>query len=1088
MKIKKFIISVIATASFFITAGAQNNPLWMRYPAISPDGKEIAFSYQGDIYKVSSNGGQAVRLTTNPAYDSKPVWSPDGKTIAFQSDRNFGSKDIYVMSATGGAAKRITTHSGGETPYTFTRDGKKVIFSAHIQDLVTSAMFPRTGFTELYQVSLDGGRPEMILPTPALNICLNKKGDKFVYQDLKGFENVWRKHHTSSVTRDIYLYDIKTDTHSPIVTWQGEDTDPVFASDERNIYFLSERSGSFNVYKTSVAKDAEAKQLTNFKEHPVRFLSIANDDKLCFGFDGEIYTMQEGQKPRRVNVTILNDNDQDNITPMTFSRGVTSAAVSPDGKQIAMVIRGEVFVTSADYSTTKQITFTPEAESGVSFGADNRSLVYASNRDGKSDLYIARIERKEDLNFPNATLIKEEKLIKNNDSEKQNPEFSPDGKEIAFVMDRSKLMVYNIANKSIRQITDGKYQHETTGSMNYSWSPDGKWFVLEYVSNNHAPYSDVGIVSSQQPNGKIHNLTNSGYFDQNPRWVMGGNAIIYSSEQYGMRNHASWGSMSDVMIVFLNREAYNKYMLNTEEYELLTEAEKAAKNKEEEEKKKEDKKKEDAKDKKDKKAKKDIVVEFDNIDTRIVRLTPNSSQLGDAYITQDGKNLYYMAAFEGGYDLWEHDLRKRSTQLLKKLNGSWVGFTPDKEGKNVFMIGGSSIQKMEVPSGKITPVSFRAEMKLDKDKERAYMYKVVKEEEAKRFYRKDMHGVNWDKLTKHYEKFLPYINNNYDFSEMLSELLGELNVSHTGSGYRSTSFADQTAELGLFLDIKPGKKGLKVQEIIVGGPFDNYRSKVKPGDILEKIDGNEITENTDYFPFLNGKVKKNVLVSFYSPERKERWDEVIKPISSGTLSSLLYDRWIKQRAAEVEKLSNGKLGYVHIPSMGDESFRKVYSDALGKYYEKEGIVIDIRYNGGGRLHEDIETFFSGSKYLTQVIRGKKYCDMPSRRWTKPSVMMICEADYSNAHGTPWVYKHMKIGKLVGMPVPGTMTSVNWVTLQDPTLYFGIPAVGYEKADGTYLENFQLEPDVKVKLDPKKIIKGEDNQIEAAVKQLLKDIK
>ena len=391
---------------------------------------------------------------------------------------------------------------------------------------------------------------------------------------------------------------------------------------------------------------------------------------------------------------------------------------------------------------------------------------------------------------------------------------------------------------------------------------------------------------------------------------------------------------------------------------------------------------------------------------------------------------------------------------------------------------------MDVSNNKFTPINYKAEMKIDLAKERQFMFDYVCREEKERFYEVSMHGVDWERLTQHYRKFLPYIDNNYDFSEMLSEMLGELNVSHTGSGYRSPSNNEKTANLGLFVSANGNKIGLKIDEILINGPFDNFQSKAKVGDIVEKIDGQEILPQEDYFSLLEGKAGKNTLISLYSPATGERWDEVIKPIGDGVLNNLLYNRWVKQRANDVERLSNGRLGYVHVPSMGDESFRKMYSDALGKYYQKEGIVIDIRYNGGGRLHEDLEVFFSGKKYLDQVVRGKKYCEMPSRRWNKPSIMLITEADYSNAHGTPWVYKNQKIGKLVGMPVPGTMTSVNWVTLQDPTLYFGIPVVGYRTAEGTYLENSQLEPDVKAPLDLNKAINGEDTQLEVAVKELL----
>ena len=276
-------------------------------------------------------------------------------------------------------------------------------------------------------------------------------------------------------------------------------------------------------------------------------------------------------------------------------------------------------------------------------------------------------------------------------------------------------------------------------------------------------------------------------------------------------------------------------------------------------------------------------------------------------------------------------------------------------------------------------------------------------------------------------------------------------------------------------------------EVVEKSPFDRSTSKVKAGVIIEKIDGEEIKEGMDYTPLLNGKGGKKVLVSLYDPQTKSRWEEVVKPISNGAFSSLLYKRWVKQRAADVEKWSNGRLGYVHIESMDDESFRTVYSDILGKYNDCEGIVIDTRFNGGGRLHEDIEVLFSGKKYFTQVVRGREACDMPSRRWNKPSIMLQCEANYSNAHGTPWVYSHQKLGKLVGAPVPGTMTSVNWVTLQDRSLVFGIPVVGYRLPDGSYLENTQLEPDVYVLNTPETIVKGEDTQLKAAVDELLKDI-
>ena len=484
---------------------------------------------------------------------------------------------------------------------------------------------------------------------------------------------------------------------------------------------------------------------------------------------------------------------------------------------------------------------------------------------------------------------------------------------------------------------------------------------------------------------------------------------------------------------------------------------------------------------------KDIVVDLKNIEDRIVRLTPNSSNMGSTIISKDGETLYYLAAFEGGFDMWKMNLRKKETKLLHKMDAGWATMEMDKDGKNLFLLGGRSMQKMDMNSNELKPIRYRAAMKMDLGAEREYMFNHVYKQQQKRFYNTNMHGVDWDSMSDAYRKFLPHINNNYDFAELLSEWLGELNVSHTGGRFYPGGQSEPTASLGLLFDWNFNGKGMLISEVIEKGPFDKASTKVKSGVVIEKIDGTEITPEMDYYTLLNNKARKKTLVSLYNPQTGERWEEVTIPISNGALSDLLYTRWVKQRAADVDKWSGGRLGYVHIESMGDNSFRSVYSDILGKYNNREGIVIDTRFNGGGRLHEDIEILFSGKKYFTQVVRGREACDMPSRRWNKPSIMLTCEANYSNAHGTPWVYSHRKLGKLVGMPVPGTMTSVSWETLQDPSLIFGIPVIGYRLPDGSYLENSQLEPDIKVTNSPETIVKGEDTQLKTAVEELLKEL-
>ncbi|WP_290095802.1 S41 family peptidase [uncultured Duncaniella sp.] len=1088
---KKLVSSILfAAATMTVTAAT---PLWLRDVQISPDGKTIAFTYKGDIFTVPAAGGEAKRLTTAESYESVPVWSPDGKSIAFASDRN-GGQDIYIMEAKGGPACQLTFHSVSEIPQGFTPDGKYVVYSANIQAPAASLIYPSSRMGQLYKVPAEGGRPQQILGTPALSISYLPDGASFLYQDDKGTENEWRKHHTSSVTRDIWRYDAKTGSHTNLTARGGEDRNPVIGGDGETVYFLSERNGgSFNVYSFQLSDPSKVSAVTKFTTHPVRFLSRGANGTLAFTYNGEIYTVNEkGGKPAKVAIDIVTDN----VEPVMRRKAgsLAGAAVSPDGKQVAFVSHGDIFVTSVEYPSTRQITKTPQGESYPSWGADNRTLYYTSDRDGHKNIYRATISRKDDPNFSNATLIEETPVFPAKDNiDRQNPLVSPNGELMAFIQDGNKIGVTNLKTRKTRLLTNGETYTARDGGITLDWSPDSEWLAATIDVHQRDPYYDIAIINVS--NGEMTNITNDAYINTNPRWVMNGNAIIFSSDRYGMKNHASWGSTEDVLMVFTNREAYDRYRLSDEDFALLKEVEKSQKNNKSSAS-KDDKKKDKKKDKKDSKkddAKKDdtkpadaVNVELDGICDRIVRLTPFSSSLGDNYVDNDGENLYFMSRVDNGYDMWKKNLRKGDVSLFKKMGSGGVALQADAAGKNLFLLG-STLRKMSLPGGNMTTISFNATQEIDPVKEREYMYDFIVDQEAKRFLVKDMFGVDWKGYGENYRKFLPHINNNYDFSELASELLGELNVSHTGSGYRANGSQEPTASLGLLYDLTYTGNGLKVSEILKKGPFDRANSRMTPGAVITAIDGESLNGNTDPLTTLNSRVRTKTLISFTLPSG-EKVEEVILPTNYSAYNTMLYDRWLERNRHIVDSISGGRLGYVHLESMNDESYRAIYADVLGKYADREGIIIDTRFNGGGRLHEDIEVLFSGKKYLTQEIRGVKSGEMPSKRWLRPSIMITGEANYSNAHGTPWMYKHNKLGKIVGMPIPGTMSSVNWVTLQDPSLYFGIPVVGFRTAEGNFLENTQLEPDIKVANDPAKIVKGIDDQLITAVKTLLNDLK
>ena len=1075
---KLFLTAALFAAS--LASQAQQAPLWMRYPAISPDGKTIVFSYKGDLYSVPSTGGEARQLTTNAAYDSYPIWSPDGKKIAFASTRE-GSMDIFVIPATGGAPTRLTTNSGSEMPVAF-RDNDHVLFSANIMPTAQSNLFASREFSQVYEVSTEGGRPKLYSVLPMENISINAQG-KVLYHDCKGYEDKWRKHHTSPITRDIWILD--GGKYQKLTSFKGEDRNPVWAADNQSFYYLSEQDGSFNIYHRSLSTGKDI-QVTHEKKNPIRFLTSSNDGLLCYGYDGEIYTVKEGAQPQKVSISITTDNDEPSLVRQVRSWGATEIALSPDSKEVAFIMHGDVYVTSAEYKTTKRITDTPQQERNLSFAPDGRSLVYASERNGVWQIFQSKIKNEKEKNFTYCTDIEEEQLSKTNLTS-QYPAYSPDGKEVAFYEDRATLRIINLKSKEVRTVLDGKYNYSySDGDIWFEWSPDSKWLLTSYIGNGGWNNTDIALVKAD---GKeVHNLTNSGYSDGNGKWVLGGKAMLFESDRAGYRSHGSWGAEDDAYLMFFDLDAYDRFRMSKEELEL------ADANKDEKEKKadeKEEKKKDEKKKKEEKTGKievekvKPLELDIDNCRDRIVRLTVNSSRMGDAILSKDGDKIYYQAAFEGGYDLWCHDLKEGSTTLMMKNIGGG-GFVADKEVKNLFLCNGSNIKKIDLGSKQTKNIDFEANFNYKPAEERQYLFDHIWRQVKDKFYDPNLQGVDWEGYRKVYEKYLPYINNNFDFAEMLSEMLGELNASHTGCRYYPSGANLSTAALGVFLDPDYEGDGLKIQEIIKRGPFAVKKNEVTPGSIIEKIDGEEIKAGKDYNALLDGKVGKNIRLTIKNAKGK-RFDLTIKAISQGEQQELLYKRWVDRNRAIVDSVSHGRIAYVHVKAMNSKSFRTVYSELLSdKNRNKDAVVVDERHNGGGWLHDDLCTLLSGKQYQEFVPHGKVVGKDPFNKWTKPSCVLICEDDYSNGHGFPWVYKELGIGKLIGAPVAGTMTAVWWETLMDRSLVFGIPQVGCRDMRGTFGENTQLNPDIEVYNSPEDYITGHDTQLIKAVEEMMKE--
>lgn len=1059
------------SASLFPQANELNAPKWARYPAISPDGQQIVFTYKGDLYKVATSGGAATRLTFHEAHDFMPVWSKDSKQIAFASNR-YGNFDVFIMNVGGGEASRLTYHSNDEFPYTFNPEGDQVVFGGVRLDLAEHRQYPTSYLPELYQVPAKGGRVNQVLTVPAEYVQYSQDGSKLIYHDKKGGENEWRKYQQSSVARDIWIHDFKTGSHTKLTSFYGEDRHPIFTDNDQSFFYLSEESGTFNIHKRSLSNFTSSQQITRFKTHPVRSLSMSEAGVLCFSYDGEIYTAREGQDPRKVQIDIRTQSTANLDGIIQVNGGVQEMSISPDGKEIAIIARGEVFVTSVDGKFTKRITNTPEQERFVQFAPDGKSIIYASERDGRWQIYQAvKTRATEEPFFFAATLIEETPLVSN---EKDNylPQLSPDGKKLAFIEDRRTLKVMDLASKKEQILmTPEQLFHMQDGDQYFQWSPDSKWLLATYrptMPNREVVLLDV---SGQKP---MVNLTQSGYSDGNPKWTPDGKQIIWFSNRFGMKSHAnSGGSQQDVFALFLTQEAWDRYQLDKDEFDLYKELEKRNQ-------------KDTAK--AGSKAIADIQIDWKGLEDRKARLTIHSSSVSDALLSKDGEKLFYLTRFEKGANLWSTNLRTKETKMEIALDASGGSLSWDKEQKHLFLLSGGRITKINPDNNKRDQIQVAGDMFMDTDAERKYAFDHVWQRTKKMFYTPEMHGADWDGLRTLYSKYVPHIGNNYEFAELLSELLGELNVSHAGARYSSSiPNADATASLGIFMDYTHEGNGIKITEIIQGGPLDKAAFQIPAGAIIEKIDGQLLSADQDIAYYLNRKAGQFLLLEVVDPHSKNRQQLTVKPVSLAEENQLLYRRWVRTNQQEVERLSNGQLGYVHISGMNDGQFRNVFDEMKGKFEFSKGVIVDTRFNGGGDLVADLAMFFTGEQFLEYATADRTVGYEPGFRWNKPTLAMFNEANYSDGHCFACGYTDLNIGKTVGMPVPGTCSFAGWEMLPNGIRWGAVPVSVKNKA-GEWLENNETKPTFEVKNQPEIIAAGKDQQLEKAIEELLKDIR
>ncbi|MEE4204396.1 MAG: S41 family peptidase, partial [Halieaceae bacterium] len=1038
-------VAVVAVSSAALPTTAASDT-WYRQPAMSPDGKHILFAAHGDLWRVSADGGAATPLTIDSSWEGYPVWSRDGKRIAFASDR-FGDLDVFVMNADGSDLKRLTHHDANDYPSDFSPDGAKVLFSSARQDSVDSSYFPTGALPELYEVAVSGGTPSMVFTNPAREARYSEDGQHIFYREEKSYENEWRQRDLNAFARDIWHYNIRTGEHQQLTENPGGDHSPVPGRND-TLYLLSEYEGStFNVRKLSL-KDGSSEMLSEHELYPARELSASLDGTLVYSLHGELFTLTPGASPQLLDIRLQAPRLRGTSAPLSASAAISEFAVSPEGDEIAFVSRGEIFVTDTEFGTTVRVTNTPEQERSVSFSPDGRTLLYAAEYDQGWEIHESTITDSNEPRFSAATAFTSKRVYGVQDGTAFQPAYSPNGEMIAFIENRDEVRVIDRDGSNPRTIFSNQYNYSyADGDITFSWSPDSEWLSADYAPRGYWFYKDIGVARVDGDTAP-RDISINGYHDGQPTWHASGDVVIWRTDRFGERSHGSWGAEEDVVAAFLTESGWLKYNLDKQEFSLLE----SLGGEEEEQ---SDEKSDEEKNEKSDETKVDvnallnlpepraedapISIDFDDIEKRVVRLTDHSADLAGAALTSDLSALYYLARTEGGYDLWRRKLRDDETQRVAKLNADSAELKLVNDDKGIVILADGQLMHSELgDSIDLTPVKVSGEMALQSDAERHYLFEHVWRQVEDKFYDPGYHDLDWQQLRDAYESKVAAVSNNRDFATLMSELLGQLNASHTGMYYRGGggSDADATASLGAIFttDEKPG---LIIAELLPDGPLDRERLDVKVGDRLVAINGTTIENSVNAWQLLNRQANELLRVTLerdgkpMSPLRIRAW-------SRDKEQSALYDRWIERRRAIVEERSDGRIGYFHIRSMSDSGFRQAFSELFGRNFDKEAVIVDTRFNGGGWLHDDLLKLLDGRRYFNMGHRGRIVRGAPEESWTRPSAVVMNEGNYSNAHMFPYAYKLFEIGPLVGMPVPGTATAVWWETQMTGDLVFGIP--------------------------------------------------
>jgi len=1053
----------------------------VRYPHYHQG--RIVFTYLADIWTADEDGRNVKRITVHTARDVYPRFSPDGKWIAFSSDRN-GNMDVFVVPGEGGNPKQLTFHSAADTVLGWTPDSKNVLFSTYLGD----DFMPK-----LYTVSIDGGMPRGAGPDMGISASYSPDGNKLAIN--RRGQVYWRKYYHGAFQTDVTVMDVGAKKFTDLTDYDGMDSWPMWGRDGF-IYFVSDRDGNglTNVWRV-LESGGKADRVTSFTAGDVRFPAISADGKVIV-FEHEFGIWKLDVVSRRAAPVKLDIDAelQENLAEVRdFNSQADNFDLAPTSRRFGFSIHGEIFTAPTEEGDVKQITESPARDQSPSYSPDGKAIAFISDRSGREELYIVASDGAGEV-------LK----ITDLDALKFGFVWSPNSKEIAFVSSDSKLRKFNLESRQTVELASAKYGN--IGSP--QWSPDGKW--IAYSKPDSTRTSDIYLVPAG--GGEERKVTFDSYNDASPQFSPDGRKLYFAREEDGVG-----GAQGSSQIYSIALEKEERDPSDPEE---RTE--------------------QDPDQGPDSTARRaplqrnapprEINIEWAGLKRRTRQITRMPFAVFNYTITPDSRTIIFVTSEPSGgrpaptpviYSIGEDG--RRLTRIVASgapggdegggLGGGFGGgianLRVSRDGHTLYFREGNSIYSVGLGGGAAGTagpaaasggregvrrrLNFNAQVKIDKQAEWAEMFDDAWRTMKYRFYDPQMHGKSWDAARAKYQPLVQFVGDRQELLNIINEMIGELNASHTGAappprGRESGETSVTTWNLGVELAADDAAGRYRVVHVFESGPADKDWVKVSKGDFLIAINGHPVKAGDNYHQHLNYKLNRKIDVTFNNkPGEEGSWKTRIEPITTQAYSQLCYDRWVQERREAVEKLSNGRIGYLHIQAMNQPSLRK-FEKEIRENRDKEALIIDERWNGGGNIEQQLLGILVQREYIIWQPRGTEPRGRPFAGFFGPKVVLQNWRSASNAEMFPAGFRSLGLGKVIGTATMGAVIGTGSYSLIDGSTV-RTPGVGVFLADPkrTNMENYGVKPDIFVENTPEDNLTGRDRQLETAVQELLKEL-